>query len=150
MSSRFAFVRVKTAHDDGIELRNRELQWLIVEWPDSEDKPSKFFLSTLPSRMSKKEIVRILKERWRTERMYQDLKEELGLDHFEGRSFPGWHHHISVVLTCAAFIVAEQSRAFSPSATKYLSSPLPVARNRFSPVRSRTTPALAIVAVWSS
>jgi SRSO17 transposase len=117
MSSRFAFVRVKTAHDDGIELRNRELQWLIVEWPDSEDKPSKFFLSTLPSRMSKKEIVRILKERWRTERMYQDLKEELGLDHFEGRSFPGWHHHISVVLTCAAFIVAEQSRAFSPSAT---------------------------------
>ena len=114
--SRFAFVRVKTARDDGTELSEREIQWLIVEWPPSEDKPSKFVLSTLPSRMSKKEIVRILKERWRTERTYQDLKEELGLDHFEGRSYPGWHHHVSVVLTCAAFIVAEQARAFPPSA----------------------------------
>ena len=57
-----------------------------------------------------------LKERWRTERMYEDLKGELGLDHFEGRSFAGWHHHVSVVLWCYAFVVAEQSRAFSPAA----------------------------------
>jgi SRSO17 transposase len=65
--------------------------------------------------MSKKQIIRILKERWRTERMYQDLKGELGLDHFEGRSFPGWHHHISVVMCCYAFVVAERVRAFPPS-----------------------------------
>ena len=116
MNSRFAFVRVKTMHDDGVPLSERETQWLIIEWPEGEPGPSKFVLSTLRRRMTKKEIVRILKERWRTERMYQDLKGELGLDHFEGRSFPGWHHHISVVLCCAAFIIAEQARAFPPSA----------------------------------
>ncbi len=59
--------------------------------------------------------MRIIKERWRTERAYEELKGELGLDHFEGRSFPGWHHHVSVVLSCYAFIVAERVRRFSPS-----------------------------------
>ena len=68
--------------------------------------------------MTKKEIVRIIQERWRTERAYEELKGELGLDHFEGRSFPGWHHHISVVLCCYAFIVAERVRHFPPSARR--------------------------------
>lgn len=118
LSSRFAFVRVKTTHDDGLPLAQREIQWLVIEWPHSESAPGKFVLSTLPRRMAKKTLVRILKERWRTERMYEDLKNELGLDHFEGRSFPGWHHHVSVVLCCAAFIVAEQARSFFPSARR--------------------------------
>jgi SRSO17 transposase len=65
--------------------------------------------------LSKKEIVRTFKERWRTERAYQELKGELGLDHFEGRSFPGWHPHVSVVLCCYAFIVSERVRRFPPS-----------------------------------
>lgn len=116
MRSRFCFVRVKTTHDDGIALADREPLWLVAEWPEGESKPTKFLLTTLPRRMSHKQIVRILKERWRTERMYEDLKGELGLDHFEGRSFPGWHHHVSVVLCCYAFIVAERVRAFPPSA----------------------------------
>ncbi len=116
LRSRFCFVRVKTTHDDGVALADREPLWLVAEWPEGESKPTKFTLTTLPSRMSHKPIVRILKERWRTERMYEDLKGELGLDHFEGRSFPGWHHHISVVLCCYAFIVAERVRAFPPSA----------------------------------
>jgi len=115
LSSRFAFVRVKTTHDDGIPLADREALWLIAEWPDGEKEPSKFYLATLPAGMRKNELVRLLKERWRTERMYQDLKGELGLDHFEGRSFPGWHHHVSVVLSCYAFVVAERAREFSPS-----------------------------------
>lgn len=114
LSARFCFVRVKTAHDDGMALEARKAEWLLVEWRDSDPEPSKYYLTTLAARMSKKEIVRVLKERWRTERMYQDLKGELGLDHFEGRSYPGWHHHVSVVLCCAAFLVAEQARAFSP------------------------------------
>jgi SRSO17 transposase len=118
LSSRFCFMQVKTTHDDGIALEDREPLWLIIEWPEHEDQPTKFALSTLPDRMSKKQIVRILKERWRTERMYEDLKGELGLDHFEGRSFPGWHHHVSVVLCCYAFVVAERVRAFPPSATR--------------------------------
>ena len=113
--SRFAFRRVKVAHDDGTDAGDREPLWLAMEWPESEDKPTKFTLTTLPRRMTKKQIVRILKERWRTERAYEELKGELGLDHFEGRSFPGWHHHVTVVLCCYAFIVSERVRHFSPS-----------------------------------
>lgn len=114
----FYFARVKTLHDDEIRNPEREPLWLIVEWPSGEPYPTNYLLSTLPRRMSKKQIVRTLKERWRTERMYEDLKGELGLDHFEGRSFPGWHHHVSVVLCCYAFVVAERSRSFPPSAIR--------------------------------
>ena len=116
LSSRFAFRRVKVAHDDGTDAGDREPMWLMIEWPDGESNPTKFVLTTMPRHMSKKQIVRIVKERWRTERAYEELKGELGLDHFEGRSFPGWHHHISVVLSCYAFIVAERVRRFPPSA----------------------------------
>jgi SRSO17 transposase len=118
LSSIFHFVRVKTTHDDGADLDEREPLWLVVEWPSGEPKPTKFVLTTLPRRLSRKQIVRTLKERWRIERMYEDLKGELGLDHFEGRSFPGWHHHISVVLCCYAFTVAERVSAFPPSAVR--------------------------------
>lgn len=115
LSSRFAFVRVKTTHDEGVRLDDGEPLWLVIEWPDTEDAPDSFTLTTLPRRMSRKQIVRLLKERWRVERMFEDLKGELGLDHFEGRSYPGWHHHISVVLCCYAFVSAERARAFPPS-----------------------------------
>jgi SRSO17 transposase len=118
LSSRFRFVRVKTMHDDGLAVADREPLWLVAEWLEGEPKPTKFTLTTLPERMSKKQIVRIFKERWRTERMYQDLKGELGLDHFEGRSFPGWHHHISVVLCCYAFVISERVSAFPPSVAR--------------------------------
>jgi len=115
LSSRFVFRRVKPAHDDGSEPKLREPVWLVIEWPEGESKPTKFFLTSLRRRMSKKQIVRIIKERWKTERCYEELKGELGFDHFEGRSFTGWHHHVSVVLCCYAIIVAERARAFSPS-----------------------------------
>ena len=116
MHSRFCFRRVKVANDDGTKAKDREPLWLMMEWPDGEEKPTKFILTSLPRRMTKKRIVRIIKERWRTERVYEDLKGELGLDHFEGRSFPGWYHHVTVVLCCYAFIVAERVRHFPPSA----------------------------------
>jgi len=64
--------------------------------------------------MSRRQLVRRVKQRWRTERVYEDAKGELGLDHYEGRSFRGWNHHVSMVLVCFAFIVAERSRAFPP------------------------------------
>ena len=118
LSSRFAFRRVKVAHDDGTEAKDREPLWLVIEWPEGEGKPTKFVLTTLPRRLTKKAIVRIIMERWRTERAYEELKGELGLDHFEGRSFPGWHHHISVVLCCYAFIVSERVRLFPPPARR--------------------------------
>ena len=115
LSSRFAVVRVKTSHEKHKPMEQRDAEWLIIEWPEGEDAPTKFALSTLPNRTTKKALVRILKERWRTEQMYAELKGELGLDHFEGRSFPGWHHHVSVVICCAAFVVAERVRFFSSS-----------------------------------
>jgi SRSO17 transposase len=116
LSSRFAFRRVKVACDDGTEPAEREPIWLLVEWPDGEAKPTKFALTTLRRTMSKKQIVRLFKERYRTERVYEEMKGELGLDHFEGRSYPGWHHHVSVAICCYSFVVAERMRHFSPSA----------------------------------
>jgi SRSO17 transposase len=116
LSSRFAFQRVRVAHDDGIPTEQHEPVWLLIEWPDDEEEPTKFALTTLPARMSKKEIVRLFKERYRTEQVYEELKGELGLDHFEGRRFRGWHHHLTAVLSCYAFVVAERARLFPPSA----------------------------------
>jgi len=113
LQSRFARVRVVVDHHDGLM---REPQWLLVEWPSGEPAPTKFVLSTLPESISCKQLVRTFKSRWRIERSYEDLKGELGLDHYEGRSFIGWHHHVSVVLACYAFLVAMHARSFPPSA----------------------------------
>jgi SRSO17 transposase len=87
------------------------------QWSDAAVRleATRHVCQALARRMSHKELVRTIKERWRTERMYEDLKDELGLDHFEGRSFRGWHHHVSVVICCYAFVVAERMRAFPPS-----------------------------------
>jgi SRSO17 transposase len=113
LCSRFARVRVIVDRNDG---QPREPQWLLIEWPQGESAPTKFVLSTMPLKTSCKQLVRIFKSRWRIERSYEDLKGELGLDHYEGRSFIGWHHHVSVVLACYAFLVAEHARSFPPSA----------------------------------
>jgi SRSO17 transposase len=114
LASRFAFRRVKPAFEGEPEPKLREPVWLLIEWPEGESRPTKFFITSLRRRMTKKQIVRTIKERWRTERVYEELKGELGLDHFEGRSYTGWNHHVSVVLCCYAFVVAERVRAFSP------------------------------------
>jgi SRSO17 transposase len=118
LSARFAALRVVAANDDGQLPEDREQEWLLIEWRDDEDEPANYFFSSLPARMTKKQLVRIVMQRWRTERAYEDLKGELGLDHFEGRSFPGWHHHVSVVLCCYAFVVAERARHFPPTASR--------------------------------
>lgn len=115
LSSRFCFRRVKPVQGEG-EPEDKEPLWLVMEWRDGESEPTKFVLTTLPREMTKNDIIRIFKERWRTEILYEELKEELGLDHYEGRSFPGWHHHVSVVLCCYAFVVVERMRHFPPSA----------------------------------
>lgn len=114
LSSRFCFRRVKVAADDGSPIDEREVLWLMMEWPQGEAKPTKFVLTSMPRSMSKKQIVRTVKERWKTEQVYQEMKGELGLDHYEGRSFPGWQHHVTVAICCYAFIVAERVRAFPP------------------------------------
>lgn len=122
LTAKFALQRVLPAHIHGGPASEREPLWLLIEWRDGEDEPANYFLSSLPERISKKRLIRIAMQRWRTERVYEDLKDELGLDHFEGRRFPGWHHHISVALCCYAFIIAERVRRFSPSAGRPLAN----------------------------
>lgn len=115
LSSRFALVRVVVPRDDGIEART---EWLLIEWPADEKEPTRYTLTTLPRKMSKKGIVRITKERYRTEQVYEEMKGELGLDHFEGRGYPGWCHHVTLTLCCYAFLVSERVSAFPPSARR--------------------------------
>lgn len=109
LQARFAFRRVLIPNDP-----LEKSLWLVIEWPHDEDGSAKFHLCSLPARTSKKALVRLLKERYRTEQAYAELKGELGLDHYEGRRYPGWHHHISAVLSCYAFVVAEQVRPSPP------------------------------------
>lgn len=116
LSARFALRRVVPAYDGGHGIEKREPVWLLIEWRDNENEPANCFFCSLPERLTKKTLVRRVMQRWRTERAYQDLKDELGLDHYEGRRFPGWHHHVSVVLCCYAFAIAERVRHFPPSA----------------------------------
>ena len=125
LTAKFALRRVVPAYDyrssgtstaQGLAQR-REHLWLLIEWRDGESEPANYFLASVPVR-TKKQFVRLVMQRWRTERVYEDLKGELGLDHYEGRRFSGWHHHVSVALCCYAFIVAERVRRFSPSARR--------------------------------
>ena len=128
LSAKFAMIRVVPAHDDGRPPDDRERVWLLIEWRDGEPEPANYFFSSLNSHKTKKRLVALAMQRWRTERVYEDLKGELGLDHYEGRRFPGWHHHVSVALSCYAFVVAERVRRFPPSARRPLSSePQPIA-----------------------
>jgi SRSO17 transposase len=120
LSARFIVRRVVPAHDEGYAVADREPLWLIVEWRDGEAEPANYFLASLSKRLSKKKLIRQVMQRWRTERVYEDLKGELGLDHFEGRRFQGWHHHVSVALCCYAFVIAERVRRFPPSAGRSL------------------------------
>lgn len=112
LSSPFARVRVVVGSGQKNEPNP---QWLLIEWPQGEDDADHYVLSTLPKNISFKKLVRITKNRWRIERSYEDLKGQLGLDHYEGRSFVGWHHHVTVALACYAFLVAERVRSFPPS-----------------------------------
>jgi SRSO17 transposase len=116
LSALFVMRRVVPAHAGKPKPDEREHLWLLIEWRDDEPEPANYFLVSLPGTMTRKRLVRLVMQRWRTERVYEDLKGELGLDHFEGRRFPGWHHHVSVALCCYAFVVAERVRRFPPSA----------------------------------
>lgn len=108
LSSRFAAVRVRCAHRDYLSTELRPQQWLLIEWPKGEAEPIKYFLSTLPANTSLRELVRVAKLRWRIERDYQELKQEFGLDHFEGRSWRGFHHHATLSIAAYGFLLAER------------------------------------------
>ena len=114
LRSRFAAVRVRAAHRDyGQAVPNGE-QWLLIEWPKDTAEPAKYWLANLAAATPLKELVRTAKLRWRIERDFQELKQELGLNHFEGRSWRGFHHHATLCIAAYGFLVAERC-VFSPA-----------------------------------
>jgi SRSO17 transposase len=115
MESRFAAVRVRPAHRDDRRTELHPEEWLLIEWPEGEKEPTKYWFSTLPAATPIRQLVRLAKLRWRIERDYQEMKDELGLDHYEGRGWRGFHHHLSLCAATYAFIVAERSRLSPPT-----------------------------------
>ena len=114
LRSRFAAVRVRPAHRDEKRTVPRPEEWLLIEWPKRESEPTKYWLSTLPEKTSLKSLVKIAKHRWIIERDYEELKQELGLGHYEGRSWRGFHHHATLCIAAYGFLISERTR-FSPS-----------------------------------
>ena len=114
LRSRFAAVRIRPAHRDYWQAEPHAEQWLLIEWPRSESEPTNYWVSTLPPNTPLKALVKIAKQRWIIERDYQELKQELGLGHFEGRNWRGFHHHATLCIAAYGFLVAERNR-FSPS-----------------------------------
>lgn len=104
MASRFAAWRVRPAHKLSAGQQPRAACWLLAEWPREAAHPTKYFFSNQPPAASLKQLVRTAKSRWWIEHSYRELKDEMGLDHFEGRSWPGWHHHVVLVLLAYAFL----------------------------------------------
>ena len=115
LSSRFAAVRVRPASRDWKLAQPHPVEWLVVEWPEGEAEPTKSWLSTLPEDTPLDVLVDVIKLRWRIERDYEELKSELGLAHFEGRGWRGFHHHASLCIAAYGFLILERS-AFPPSA----------------------------------
>jgi SRSO17 transposase len=104
MAGRFAAWRVRPAHKLAAGKEPLDACWLLVEWPEDSAHPAKFFFSNLPPTASLKRLVATAKSRWWIEHSYRELKDELGLHHFEGRSWRGWHHHVVLVLLAYAFL----------------------------------------------
>jgi SRSO17 transposase len=113
--SRFAALRVRIAHRDYWRSELPREEWLLIEWPTGENEPTKYWLSTLPAESKLVDLVKLAKHRWIIERDYEELKQELGLGHYEGRGWRGFHHHATLCIAAYGFLVAERSR-FSPSA----------------------------------
>ncbi|MGH7967276.1 MAG: IS701 family transposase [Limisphaerales bacterium] len=141
--SRFAAVRIRPAHRDYWRAEPHPEEWLLIEWPPEEKEPTKYWLSTLPADIRLNQLVYFAKRRWIIERDYQELKQELGLGHFEGRSWRGFHHHAALCIAAYGFLVSERSR-FSPSArVSHLGLRITAPAKRFRPRGSPHTPRAA-------
>ena len=115
LQSRFAAVRIRVAHRDYEKAEPHPEEWLLIEWPREEKEPTKYWVSTLPPTTKLKALIKMAKHRWIIERDYEELKQELGLGHFEGRNWRGFHHHATLCIASYGFLIAERNR-FSPSA----------------------------------
>ncbi len=141
-ASRFWAQRVQAAHGWNHGRAPGKEVWLLVEWPADEPEPIKYYLCDLPKSCRLRRLVATARGRWRVEQDYQQRKEELGLDHFEGRSWTGWHHHVTMVMLAHLFLRREQKRRSSkrtldaarnaagdPTAAGYLDGPLSLLRS---------------------
>ena len=108
VSSRFAFVRVVATHPVRTDCLPPRQEWLIIEWPPGAEAPSDYWLSNLPANSERERLARLARLRWTIELDYRQLKGELGLDHYEGRSYPGFHHHCALVTCAHAFLTLER------------------------------------------
>jgi SRSO17 transposase len=135
MRSRFALLRVRAAKREPGRSEERPLEWLLIEWPTTEAAPIKFWLCNLPTGTRISKIVNLAQMRWRVERDYEELKGELGLDHYEGRGWLGFHHHGALCIAAYAFLTAERARLSPPHPLSFLRpAPLPAGfRPRGSP-----------------
>jgi hypothetical protein len=115
LSARFAFLRVCVTREGAESSEGTLQEWLVIEWRGGEPKPQRFYLCDLPGDTPRTVVVRTIKERWRFEAIHSELKNEVGFDHFEGRSWPGWNHHVTLALCCHALLIAERCVAFPPS-----------------------------------
>ena len=121
LRSRFARVRVRAAHAD----RPRQEEWLLIEWPKGEAQPTRYWLSTLPESISFKELVGTVKMRWRIERDYRELKQEVGLGHYEGRNWRGFHHHASLCIAAYGFLMLEHLSGSKKNSARLKAPPVP-------------------------
>jgi len=117
LRSRFARLRIRAAHRDYWLAEPRPEEWLLIEWPKGETEPTKYWLSTLPHNIAFADLVDAAKLRWRIERDYQELKQEVGLGHFEGRGWRGFQHHATLCIAAYGFLISERAK-IPPSASR--------------------------------
>jgi SRSO17 transposase len=117
LRSRFARVRVRPAYDDYRRHAPRLHEWLLIEWPNGEPEPTRYWLSNLPENITFNRLVDLAKLRWRIERDYQELKQEVGLGHYEGRGWRGFHHHATLCIAAYGFLISERE-TIPPSAAR--------------------------------
>ena len=160
LRSRFAALRVRAAHRDYKRTREREEEWLLIEWPRDEAEPNKYWFSTLLAKTSLKTLVHTAKARWLIERDYQELKQEFGLGHYEGRGWRGFHHHASLCIAAYGFLLDQRLKSggskknfarseafglpegYKPRGSRQDAAPRPrLHRYASIPVRSRDRPA---------
>jgi SRSO17 transposase len=126
LTSRFAAIRIRPAHRDYNRTTPRPEEWCLIDWPKGEPEPTKYWLATLPARTSRRALVDIAKARWRIERDYQDLKQELGLGHYEGRGWRGFQHHATLCIIERAALPPQEKDA--PHSSRYLDYPEVIGR----------------------
>jgi SRSO17 transposase len=143
LRSRFAAVRVRTAHRDYKRSEPYPEEWLLIEWPKKELEPAKYWLSTLPEKSSLRSLVKMAKHRWIIERDYEELKQELGLGHYEGRGWRGFHHHATLCIAAYGFLVAERNRFFPSARVGHVGLSAPQSPPDFRPRGSPGSPRTA-------